>query len=118
MIKLPTTPYKWQEWDCFALAGWLRSQANLKPLPNLNWLYRHYTEDTLPPNIVSRILRHYATKESELTDMNLVCLQFGKHPEALGTIVDSGVVFITYERGAAWMSLAHIQKIITGTWKY
>ena len=118
-LTLPDKPYQWHIWDCFALASWLRSQTNLYPLPCLKWLYRRYTEDTLPHTIVSQILRHYAARRTDgLNQMDLVCLRFGGNPEGLGTVVDGGVVFMSFERGAVWMPLADVQSRIGGVWVY
>jgi hypothetical protein len=119
MIDLPLTPYQWKTWDCFALANYLRSQANLRPLPCLKWLYRHYTEESLPPTSVSYILNHYAVRKiGGLVEHDLLALRFGGNPEGLGTIVDGGVVFMSFERGAVWMSLADMQSRISGVWVY
>lgn len=118
-LTLPSISYQWHTWDCFALANWLRNQTNLYPLPCLEWLYRHYTEDTLPCTIVSQILRHYAARRTDgLNQMDLVCLRFGGNPEGLGTVVNDGVVFMSFERGAVWMPLADVQSRIGSVWVY
>jgi hypothetical protein len=115
-FQLPASPYQWEIWDCFSLAYWVRQQCNFSALPNLGWLYQRYDEVTLPDDFVIQMLEFYAARVNNAKDGDLVALGLGK-AIALGTILDNGIVFMSYSRGAQWLPMEQLQSKIHGIWR-
>jgi hypothetical protein len=114
--SLPTSEYCWQTWDCFTLAYWVRNQYSFSVLPNLDWLYQKYDETTLPDDFVVQMLGFYGAKVNTTKDGDLAALKFGK-AIALGTILNNGIVFMSYSRGAQWLPMEQLQSKIHGIWR-
>jgi hypothetical protein len=90
--KLPTTPFTWQEWDCFTLVNWVRSEYGICPI-NADTIYQRYPtieSFSCETNALLHIVPTIGTQQQSVFHLNILLLQSISTEYCLGTLILDG----------------------------
>jgi hypothetical protein len=95
--------------DCFGLADYARAIYLLSPLPNHDWVYREFTYDTFPPELMVELCRdslREVRRSPELFD--IVCLR--GESISLGTCLNNQVLHFSPQGLSSFTPLSVLQR--------
>lgn len=90
--------------DCLSIVVTERQKLNLKPLPDVSWVYDQYpTVESHPPNLVADLLKQHCTpREGAIQHGDLLCLRMGREANLGMAYNQEGEIWVLYasENGA------------------
>lgn len=91
-------PYRWRVSDCFCLANRIREYFNAPPLPNFDWVYEAWSEETFPKDQIAILLSQTCQPRiGAMQPLDLLCLRY-RGGAMLATYLGDGL--------ACWMGLS------------
>jgi hypothetical protein len=117
MLKLPYTQYKWQKWDCFTLANYVRKHIDGLSLPDINEdVYSKYTEQTQPNDLVETIVKKYCKPATDIATGYIVILKINGVSN-LGTIYKNSIIYMGVD-SANSQPIDRLAEYIDSIWVY
>lgn len=117
-------PYRWggvnpeEGLDCFTLASYIRMKHGRSPLPNHNWVYQTFEDETFPPRLMLELLEDAFGPGVTRSPQSFDLVALAGQTVCLGTVFGDSVVHFNDRKVTAITPLGVLRRSrsILGIW--